>query len=324
MLFAIEAGVRLGRKLNEALVSSTLERPLLLPIGELYGEIGEIEAIEFFDREENQALTAPGGPYAGHAPDELIKAFKTLQRVDDALGGNDLSVARETIAQLHAFEQIKTGHGALPALQQVLGELVNLGVDNFAANPGSLVPESSARRVLSAALLGSAEAVGGDMDVLFPAGAAARPLIDAALRQVLRGIESDAELFSSAAVRQLIGSVLEAVAADTELFGLQALAQRVIEHASAALAAETSLRVFDRGLTPTLVDAALRIAVRHADALTADGNDAAATMRQASTARVSLSRWSGASCHWPRPTSVHWSAGAISSKTRSNERRRRR
>ena len=72
VLFAIEAGVRLGDKLNQSLVSSTSERPLLLPVGELFGDIRENEAIEFFDREENQRLIEAGGPYAGFKRAQLV------------------------------------------------------------------------------------------------------------------------------------------------------------------------------------------------------------------------------------------------------------
>jgi hypothetical protein len=37
VLFAIEAGIKLGRKVNEVLVDETAQRPLLLPLGDLFG-----------------------------------------------------------------------------------------------------------------------------------------------------------------------------------------------------------------------------------------------------------------------------------------------
>jgi hypothetical protein len=39
VIFSIQAGVQLGRKLNEVLVDETRERALILPLGNLYGNV---------------------------------------------------------------------------------------------------------------------------------------------------------------------------------------------------------------------------------------------------------------------------------------------
>ena len=36
IMFGIEAGVKLGAKLNDVLVDATVEKPMLLPVGELF------------------------------------------------------------------------------------------------------------------------------------------------------------------------------------------------------------------------------------------------------------------------------------------------
>ena len=60
VLFAIQAGVKLGQKTYEVLVDSTQAAPLVLPLGTLAGSIREADAVDFFDRKENQPLVAPG------------------------------------------------------------------------------------------------------------------------------------------------------------------------------------------------------------------------------------------------------------------------
>ena len=47
------------------MVDTRQSQPLLVPIGDLVGDIAEAHAREFFDRPENQSLVAPGGPYHG-------------------------------------------------------------------------------------------------------------------------------------------------------------------------------------------------------------------------------------------------------------------
>ena len=52
MIFAIQAGVRLGRKLNDVLVDETRERALILPLGNLYGNVVENDV--FFIRHDSK------------------------------------------------------------------------------------------------------------------------------------------------------------------------------------------------------------------------------------------------------------------------------
>ncbi len=152
IIFAIEAAIRLGRKLNEVLIDETHERPLVLPLGKLHADVREVDAVEFFDRAENVALVEAGGPYSGFDHEELVKAHATLIVLDERLGGrgDTLSEATDTVEKLHCFEQLKEGLGANPPVQRVVGTIVEIGIDYFAANPEALGKESSGRKVLLA------------------------------------------------------------------------------------------------------------------------------------------------------------------------------
>ncbi len=151
ILFAIEAGVRLGRKLNEVLIDATHERPLVLPLGDLHADVGAVNAIEFFDRSENVHLVEDGGPYQGMSREQLTRAHATLVVLDERLGGRGetLSEASELVARVHRFEQLKREYQANPPLQRLLGTLVEVGIDWFGAHPQALSQQSGSRKVLT-------------------------------------------------------------------------------------------------------------------------------------------------------------------------------
>lgn len=112
VIFAIKAAVKLGQATCNALVDSAQARPLLLPVGDLAGSIAEAEAIEFFDRPENQLLVDAGGPYHGFDTKALREAYCTIQKVADRLDGNGSPAdAVAIIAGLHKFEQQKEAFG---------------------------------------------------------------------------------------------------------------------------------------------------------------------------------------------------------------------
>lgn len=152
ILFAIEAGVRLGRKLSEVLVDETQERALVLPLGELHADVAAVNAIEFFDRPENVHLVQEGGPYEGFSREELARAHATLATLDGRLGGSGEASAEagELVERVHRFEQLRRSHGANPPLQRLLGTLVEVGVEWFAAYPEALYPASGSRKVVAA------------------------------------------------------------------------------------------------------------------------------------------------------------------------------
>lgn len=145
VIFAIESAVKLGRKVNQVLVDETAGRPLLLPVGDLFQSVDEVVAIDFFLDEENAPLTQPGGPYAGLSKAEKLLAYKTLIELDRRLDGrrletqsSDLTEAKRLIAGLGRFEQVKKGFGPNSPAQRILGTIVEIGIDYFAAHPEAL------------------------------------------------------------------------------------------------------------------------------------------------------------------------------------------
>ncbi len=158
VLCAIQAAVKLGRKLYDVLVDETVEAPLLLPIGSFAGSIEEAEAVEFFDRRENRVLLMPGGPYAAFAddPGKLVKAYRTIRRTDSALGVGEMHTGAgvQIILELHRFEQHKESFGPQSPWKRILGTVVEIGIDYFVANPQAMGKDSSARRVIESFLVG--------------------------------------------------------------------------------------------------------------------------------------------------------------------------
>ena len=145
VLLAIQAGVKLGRKVYDVLVDKRVEAPLMLPIGPTAGLPQEAEAIEFFD--QNPALLLPGGPYEQAAGDReaLVKAYYTIQRIDSVIdaGGLDPGAGTRMIVELQEFEQHKAGYGPNSPWQRILGTVVEIGIDYFAANPQAIGRDSS-------------------------------------------------------------------------------------------------------------------------------------------------------------------------------------
>ncbi|WNM62267.1 hypothetical protein [Candidatus Nitrospira neomarina] len=150
IMFGIEAGVKLGTKLNDVLVDATVEKPMLLPVGELFGSVRENDAIEFFD--EHTELTERGQPYHGLSRADKLKAYLTLKQIDDrAVGSGSVSKeAIEIVSNLQKLQQYKQGLGSKPALQRVVGTLVEIGIDYFVTHPEAIGAKSNERKILQA------------------------------------------------------------------------------------------------------------------------------------------------------------------------------
>ncbi len=150
IMFGIEAGVKLGTKLNDVLVDATVEKPMLLPVGELFGSVTENDAIEFFD--DHPELTTAGQPYYRLSRADKLKAYKTLKQIDDRTvgSGSVSSEAVQIVSNLQKLQQYKQGLGSKPALQRVVGTLVEIGIDYFVAHPEAIGAKSGGRKILQA------------------------------------------------------------------------------------------------------------------------------------------------------------------------------
>ena len=235
ILFAIEAGVRLGRELNDVLVDATHERPLVLPLGDLHAHVGAVNAIEFFDRPENVHLVEAGGPYEGFSREELARAHATLAVLDERLGGrgDTLSEAGALVARVHRFAQLERSHRANPPLQRLLGTLVEVGIDWFAAHPEALHPGSGSRKVVTAFVtrLDGIEFSEGGRDAIV-----ARVLVAS-----LQALEDDVALLDDdQRLQALLGGVTRAWIAEIE--AADGLAERLRREGVLARIGRSALR----------------------------------------------------------------------------------
>ena len=156
IVFAIRSGAKLGREVYDLLVDNTQSRALFLPLGDLYQDIETTVAVDFFLRPENASLIARDGPYGGLDALQMRDAYRTLceiqHRLDLPSGG--LDSAKEMVLGLARIEQFKRGEAGVSGTRQLLGVLVEIGIDYFAAHPEALVHHSTAEHVLRAFLKG--------------------------------------------------------------------------------------------------------------------------------------------------------------------------
>ncbi len=145
VIFAIESAIRLGIKLNEVLLDETRDRKLLLPVGELFGNLVRADAIRYFD--EHQELVQEGGPYAGLDLEERVAAYRLMRSVEEMDTGGTLDGV-SVVLQLKEFEQHTAGAGPRHPAKRLFGTVVEVGIDYFVANPDAMGVDSNARRVV--------------------------------------------------------------------------------------------------------------------------------------------------------------------------------
>jgi hypothetical protein len=152
VLFAIESGVKLGRKVYDVLVDETAGRPMLLPLGPLFQTVELVTVKSFFGRPENAHLITGAGPYVGFSDAELLVAYQTLLDLDrrlDSAEANKAAAVR-VVAELAKFDQVKKGFGPRSPGQRILGTVVEIGIDYFATHPEAMGKESRGRQLVTA------------------------------------------------------------------------------------------------------------------------------------------------------------------------------
>ncbi|MHC4955587.1 MAG: hypothetical protein ACYTGZ_17180 [Planctomycetota bacterium] len=220
VLFGIQAGVKLGRKVYDVLVDETIERPLLLPVGTLYADIGAADAQEYFDT--HQELVEPGGLYADLSEEELVLAYKTIRNIDEEISGPLYkTVADSTRAMTEAitlvneaalYEQYFEGLGARPALQRIVGTIVEIGIDYFVSHPDAMGRDSNARKIVFAFVSGLDDAdfaEGTERDIVGDLLTAALKTLDTSFTLI-----DDNERASA-----LLGGMTKALLADIDAAG---------------------------------------------------------------------------------------------------------
>lgn len=153
IIFAIESAVKLGRKIYDVLIDESSVAPMALPLGDLFGEINETEAVEFFRLSANKHLVAEGGPYHGWTPKQLVEAKRTVravaERLDAQLGAEEAPEVLQAIYTAR-FGQVTAEFGPRHPAQRIVGTIIEIGIDYVQANPRALGRESSARKILHA------------------------------------------------------------------------------------------------------------------------------------------------------------------------------
>lgn len=210
-LFAIEAGVRLGRKINEVLVDETAQRPLLMPLGDLFGSVTEAEAMHFFAVEQPELIAPNGTCFAlrNNRP-KLILVYRAMRGVEGQFGAPVVDVnakRREIVGHLSALDQFDQKFEAGNPARRILGTVVEIGVDYFAAHPEAMGRDSSARKIVHAF-------VSGLQETDFAEGSA-RDILGDLLGSALRTVGENAALIDDdRRLAVLLGGVTGAVAED--------------------------------------------------------------------------------------------------------------
>jgi hypothetical protein len=210
VLFAIESGVRLGRKINEVLVDETAQRPLLMPLGDLFGSVTEAEAMHFFAVDQPD-LIRPGGSCFAIRDDrpKLVQVYRAMRGVEAELcPASDLSARRKAIvSQLGALDQFDQEFKAGSPTRRILGTLVEIGVDYFTAHPEAMGRDSAAKKIVHAF-------VSGLQDTEFAEGSG-RQILGDLLGSALNAIGEHSNLLTDdRRLTVLLGAVQGAVAED--------------------------------------------------------------------------------------------------------------
>ncbi len=217
VLFAIEAGVRLGRKVQDVLIEETADRALSLPLGDLFANVPEQDADFYFNLDQNFPLIDDGGPYHGLTGDDLVRAYRIQLGVAESLDpagalGTDPTAV---VLGLRRIEQAKKGQGPKPVVQRILGTLVEIGVDYFAAHPEALGRDSDARKIVSALVEGldDTDFAEGEGRAIFG------DLLNAALHTLVANV---ALIGDDRKLQALLGGVSKTLIADVQSAGSEA------------------------------------------------------------------------------------------------------
>jgi hypothetical protein len=193
------------------LVDETAQRPLLMPLGDLFGSITEAEAMRFFSVDQPDHIKPNGSCFAIRDDRaKLILVYRAMRGIEGQIMASvaDLNARRkEIVSQLGALDQFdqkfQVGHPA----RRILGTVVEIGVDYFAAHPEAMGRDSAARKIVHAF-------VAGLQDTDFAEGTG-RQILGDLLGSALRAVGENASLIDDdRRLTVLLGAVTGAVAED--------------------------------------------------------------------------------------------------------------
>ncbi len=135
-LFAIEAGVRMGRSIHTVLINESIEGPLLLPIGNLGGEPSQSEVQRYFD-DNPELANKDGQPFCQLPIEDRFKAYVTIKRIE--LQVEDPALSKEIVASLHKLERVKAEYRASSSMAgTIVDSAIRLAIDYAAYDPSFL------------------------------------------------------------------------------------------------------------------------------------------------------------------------------------------
>ena len=236
VLFAIQAGVRLGTEARRAYMDDTRNRELTLPLPNVNLEATPVTAMTWFAgdgavhldvvpglRALHDELSTTGGTEEQRL--EFMAIYQQLRQVEALERGVEVRgelVDAESITALLRFQQYQKGDPNAPrTLQRVAGTIVELAVDYFVSVPGALSEGTSQNRVV-------------------------RGVLDA-----LDDIEFSELSLDEDGARQLAGrlliSALETISNEPQLLGGDANVQELVKVATGGLARDISKGLDDIG-----------------------------------------------------------------------------
>lgn len=216
ILFGIEAGIRLGRHFNQVLIERAIEKALHFPIGEIFGDTIEDDAIEYF-RDLHPELIEEGGEFADLVKDgqprreRMVDAYRKIAGVNGQLSTAGHRPTREAaliVKDLEALSQFSAS-GTPGRLQRTARLLIGLGVQFFQSQPQLLAGDSSSRRILQSFV--------GNLDPESFSEETESNLLGTLFLASLRTLQGEAALLSdNERVQALVGGVTRALLDDYE------------------------------------------------------------------------------------------------------------
>jgi len=147
VLFAIQAGVKLGQQTYQIIVDKDFDRALTMPNIKYIDNTAENEAQEFFEKKENRDWIKPGGQFRElYQNGEYLKAYQALKGIDRELDGK----ADKVLPGIQRFEQIKKDPHTPKTTVRLLNTVVDIGIDFFKTNMDALCLSSNAQKVITA------------------------------------------------------------------------------------------------------------------------------------------------------------------------------
>ena len=207
-----------------------------------------------------------GAPYVGLNDDEKVQAYKSIVRVDERLGGltDSREDALEVVMGLHQYRQFKEGFGPQHPLKRILGAVVKIGIDYFAANPQLIEGSApSPERKLLSAFVANLD------DISFSEGTPEQ-IVAGLFRSTLETLNQNVALVDdNERVQALVGGItneliddLEALEDQTAIIKRENLIKRafssILRGGAAAFTENIDLFIPKDSTTKTLVEATLK------------------------------------------------------------------